>query len=135
MSLGYLYEQGLGVPKNPEQAHNWYRRASGMKDFVPAEEASLNSLERQELDTLRKEVEKLKHDTDALRRQLEGSKQKLDDTRHQFEQRQNAMESDKIALQKKRRQLEKRKSSAVAGSRTELLDLDKKIAKREAELD
>lgn len=135
MSLGYLYERGLGVLKDPEQAHSWYRRASGMKEFVPAEENSLSNLERQELATLRKEVENQRYLTDDLRRQLEESNQKLDRTRQQLEQRQDAMESEKKTLQQERRELEKRKNSAVAGSRLELLSLDKELVKREADLE
>ena len=135
MSLGYLYEKGLGVPKNSDQAHSWYRRASGMKDFVPAEETGLNSLERRELDTLRKDVENYKQDTDALRRQLEESGQKLDRTRQQLEQRQNLMQSETIALQKEQRELAQRQISAGVGSQQELLNLQVKISRREAEIE
>ncbi|WP_205747328.1 caspase family protein [Desulfopila sp. IMCC35006] len=135
MSLGFLYEKGLGVKKDPAQAHSWYRRASGMQDFVPAEDASLTSLERQELATLRKEVLNQKSSTDALKRQLKESNEKLDRTRQQLEQRQKVMESEKKTLLEKRHDLEKRKSSAAGIPQSELLNLDKKLAKREAELE
>jgi uncharacterized caspase-like protein len=135
MSLGFLYEKGLGVQKNQKLAHGWYRKASGMKDFVPAEDASLSSLERQELLTLRQEVEQQRTETRTLRSQLEESRQKLDRTRQQLKQRQKVMESEKILLRKERRELEERKSTAAAGSQIELLNLDKKLSKREAELD
>lgn len=134
MSLGYLYEKGLGVPKNQELAHGWYRKASGLKDFVPTDEGSLNSLERKELLTLREEVEKYRSDSKGLRRQLEKTTQELDRTRRQLEKRQDTLESERIMLQKDRRELEERKTTAVPGSGKELLDLDRKLSKREVEL-
>lgn len=135
MSLGFLYEKGLGVDKNPELAHSWYRKASGIKDFIPAEEASLNSIERQELLTLRKAVEQQKNESVNLRGQLETTKEELDRARQQLEQRQKSMEAEKNSLTRERQKLEERKDAAIAGSQTELQNLDKKLSKREAELD
>src|SRR5215510_13467908 len=34
IDLGSLYEQGKGVPKDPQQALAWYRKASGVQDLA-----------------------------------------------------------------------------------------------------
>lgn len=134
MSLGFLYEKGLGVEKNTELAHSWYRKASGMKDFVPTEEVSLSSIERQELLSLREEVKDQRNNTIILRNQLEETGKKLDRARQQLLQRQKSMESEIKSLQKQRRELEERKATAVSGSQKELQNMDKILSQREAEL-
>jgi TPR repeat protein len=33
--LGYMYENGLGVPKDPQEAVRWYRKAAETADRIP----------------------------------------------------------------------------------------------------
>jgi len=42
INLGNLYEKGLGITKNPEKALEWYRKASGLKQELELNSASLN---------------------------------------------------------------------------------------------
>jgi hypothetical protein len=67
VNLGYLYEKGLGVQKDPETALNWYRQAAGLSTAIAIDPTSITTEERQELQELRREVERRKRESDSLR--------------------------------------------------------------------
>src|SRR5262249_42791625 len=83
INLGNLYEQGLGVPKDPVQALNWYRRAAGLPEisFEPAPgktPAELRAQEKQIAD-LNARLQSKETELDKSEKELARLQQKLKD--------------------------------------------------------
>ena len=74
LSLGRLYEQGLGVEKDLLTALNLYRQANGLQkaetSFVSAMQNAADSGSAEEIDALRKQVDKLEKSNKSLREKL-----------------------------------------------------------------
>jgi hypothetical protein len=86
MNLAYLYEKGLGVEKDPQQALRLLRRATGLGDSITLDENALNFEERQELQKLRDEVNRRSQESKLLGQQLEQNQKNLENIRRKLEQ-------------------------------------------------
>src|SRR5215510_10674143 len=67
INLGSLYEQGKGVPKDPQQALNWYRKASGVQDLALQTNAPVVAPTQQTNPESAAETQKLKDENAALK--------------------------------------------------------------------
>jgi predicted nucleic acid-binding Zn-ribbon protein len=122
INLGYLYEQGLGVPKDLSQALNLYRDASGITndDIVfastvqvqmEAKEAEISGLkqtvqqQREESEALREQVKRLQGQLDNRRAALEQSERELENTRLRLNQARAATGVDISSLDRRRNDL------------------------------
>lgn len=78
MNLAFLYEQGLGVPKDPLKALNLYREASGIKDdslTYVSEVTAVRTEMQSQVDTLTDQLEQQNSQIETLQTQLESSRQ------------------------------------------------------------
>ena len=136
INLGYLYEQGLGVNKDPLAALDWYRSASGLKDAITLDPTGINVGERKELDELREEVERRKHEADSLRKQLAQTQRLLEMTRKELEEEKKNAETERLKLEKDRRDLEGRLHAAeVKRDDAGQQHLREQLRQRQAELE
>lgn len=144
LSLGYLYEMGLGVPKDPVKALNLYRVATGLEENVVLASETIDIAEKEEMKRLRQEVKRLRQETELLKQSLkETSKQKdqrLEEHRRQIqrlESERNALNRAKQELAKLRAQLtaQKLEKPSQTDHTAELEKLKKELASREAELE
>jgi hypothetical protein len=113
INLGFLYEQGRGVPKDPAMALQLYRRAAGLTGTVNLESAPSGSQE--EVDSLRKEL-------DRTRQELEKARRELDQERIKTSAEIERLTQKKIA-------------AAAAGNADESRRLEAQLKDRETELD
>jgi hypothetical protein len=74
INLGYLYEGGLGVPRDLVAAMNWYRKASGLSD---AELEYVSTIEVAKREARQQENVQLKQEVQTLRAELEKNKRTL----------------------------------------------------------
>lgn len=135
LNLGFLFEKGLGVPKDQAKAFNLYRKASGIEESISVGRKDLSTAERQELQDLRREIEQRREEVRSLQRQLEETRDRLDNTRHDFEWRKKNLEAERRGLERARAELEKLKSERISPDRSRLKALETELAKREAALE
>jgi multidrug efflux pump subunit AcrA (membrane-fusion protein) len=136
INLGYLYEKGLGVEKDPMAALNWYRKASGLSEAIAIDPVSINTQASEELNELRREVERRTQESQSLRQQLEQSQQQLEQTRRKLEQRTRETETERQRLEKARQALERqRKEAQAAGNDAELGRLNERLKQGDADLE
>jgi uncharacterized protein YdaT len=141
IDLGSLYEQGKGVPKDGQQALNWYRKASGVQDVAlqtqapvvaptkqtsnPASDAETQKLKnenaalKKKLASQDKQVKKLQQQIQTLQDQLQQKQSKADVERKsvvvadtQISQQQAALEAQRKKLAAEQADLEKKKAQA-----------------------
>src|SRR6185437_12948803 len=113
INLGFLYEQGRGVPKDPATALQLYRRAAGLTGTKNLESPPSGSQE--EVDSLRKE---------------------LDRTRQELEKARRELDQERIKTSAEIERLTKRKIAAnAAGNTDESRRLEAQLKDRETELD
>jgi hypothetical protein len=132
--LGYLYENGLGVPKDLEKALQLYRRATGMTEAIRLEPEPLAAPERRELEELRREVVRQRAEVRSLRRQLEDARRKLKRTRNDVEWRQNEIQAEREGLARARAALARLKAQAAGdepGVGERLAAMENELQKRE----
>src|SRR6476646_2353798 len=113
INLGFLYEQGRGVPKDPAMALQLYRRAAGLTGTVNLESPPSGS--QDEVDSLRKEL-------DRTRQELEKARRELDQERIKTSAEIERLTQKKIA-------------AAAAGNADESRRLEAQLKDRETELD
>jgi len=143
IDLGSLYEQGKGVPKDPQQALNWYRKASGVQDVAlqtqapvvaptqqtttPESEAETKKLKdenaalKKKLAAQGKQVKKLQQQIQTLQDQLQQKQSKADVEREkvvvadtQISQQQADLEAQRKKLAAERADLDKQKAQSAA---------------------
>jgi Caspase domain/Sel1 repeat len=114
INLGFLYEQGLGVPRDQAKALVLYRKAAGFEGSINLEGAPATA-SKQELDALRKELER-------TRQELEKARKALDEERLKSSQ-----EIERLTQQKLK--------AAAAGNADETRRLESQLKEREAELE
>ena len=132
INLGQLYEQGLGVPKDPVQALRWYRKAAGLGD-LPFGLGATSTPSPQEIQQLRVEVGQLRRQLDAKQAELTRAQRDLEALRGSLETRRNDAEAERDGLARLRRQLEAARGQEQASS-GRVRDLEKAVAEREARL-
>lgn len=84
MNLAYLYEQGLGVGKDPLKALNLYRQASGITDdslTYVSEVTQVRTEMQGEIDTLTAQLEEQNAEVGRLRADLDSSQSQLSSQR------------------------------------------------------
>ena len=152
INLGSLYEQGKGVPKDPQQALNWYRKASGVQDLAlqtqapvvaptqqttsPESDAETKKLKeenaalKKKLASQGKQVKKLQQQIQTLQNQLEQKQSKADNERQkvvvadtQISQQQADIEAQRKKLAAEQAELEKKKAAADQSKADELQKL------------
>jgi predicted nucleic acid-binding Zn-ribbon protein len=114
-SLGYLYEKGLGVDRDPVRALNLYRKAFDVPGtlVLDGEEAAAS-----------REAE-----TRALREQLRTLQRELEESRRQLDLLRDRSGTEIDRLEREKRQ------AAAQGSAATARDLELRIREREAELE
>jgi hypothetical protein len=152
INLGSLYEQGKGVPKDGQQALNWYRKASGVKDVAlqtqapvvaptqqttsPESDAETKKLKdenaalKKKLAAQGKQVKKLQQQIQTLQDQLQQKQSKADNEREkvvvadsQISQQQADIEAQRKKLAAEQAELEKKKAAADQSKSDELQKL------------
>ena len=84
MNLAYLYEQGLGVPKDPLKALNLYRAASGITDdslTYVSEVTEVRTQMQRTIDDLTAELETQNDEVGRLKNELETNQSQLSSQR------------------------------------------------------
>jgi hypothetical protein len=114
IALGFLYEQGLGVPRDPATALQLYRKAAGIQGSINLD-GPVSAPPQQELDALRRELERTRQELDAARRALDQ------------ERLRSGQEIERLTKQKI--------EAAAAGRMEESRRLEAQLAEREAELE
>ena len=114
INLGFLYEQGLGVAKDQANALKLYRKAAGLEGSINLDGAPA-AVSREELDSLRKELERTRQELDKARRALDEERLK------------SSQEIERLTKQKLQ--------AAAAGNTEETRRLESLLKEREAELE
>jgi len=152
IDLGSLYEQGKGVAKDPQQALNWYRKASGVQDVAlqtqapvvtqtkqtsnPESDAETQKLKnenaalKKKLASQDKQVKKLNQQIQTLQDQLQQKQSKADVERQsvvvadtQISQQQADLEAQRKKLAAEQADLEKKKAQSDQSKAAELQQL------------
>jgi multidrug efflux pump subunit AcrA (membrane-fusion protein) len=135
INLGYLYEKGMGVERDPTAALNWYRKAAGLGDAIALDPASIDTEARKELEELRREVERRKHESGSLRQQLEQARHQLAQTQQELERRKGKAETDRQQLEMALQELERRKKQVEAArDEAEVRTLEEQLKQRQDDL-
>jgi hypothetical protein len=113
INLGFLYEKGLGVERDPAAALQWYRKAAGLGESIALDSG---------------ETAASREDARQLRRELEDTKRQLDEARRELERVRRGTHSELQQLQDQIRRAQD------AGDRATALGLDAQLREREAEL-
>ena len=125
IDLGSLYEQGKGVPKDPQQALNWYRKASGVTDVAlqsaapavtapPKTTTAAAPVSDAETKALKAQVNSLKKQLNAQAKQidtLQKQKQQLED---QLQQKQTKADTERQQVNVADAQLDQQKADLEA---------------------
>jgi hypothetical protein len=119
INLGFLYEQGLGVPKDQAAALNLYRKAAGIQGSINMDSgtaaAAPAAASKEELDALRKELDRTRQDLERARRELDEQRIK------------SSQEIERLTQQKLK--------ATAAGNTEESRRLETQLKDREAELE
>jgi hypothetical protein len=96
INLGSLYEQGRGVPKDPAQALNWYRQASGIKEVALQTQAATVAPAATTMPAVdpaaAAETEKLKKENEALKKKIAAQSKEVGKLQQQINKLQNQLE-------------------------------------------
>lgn len=145
INLGYLYEHGLGVPKNMDRAVSWYSRASGVNvgDIVQREQ--LSSEERAELAELKEKNRAQLRELQRVRKEMAEAEKKILAGRQDLEQRSTEIKKYQQEVVRRQKELERIKkqlktSMAARDSAEEgelqarFIQLERSLQKKEKEL-
>lgn len=127
--LGYLYEQGLGVPKDPLAGLNLQRQASGLGDEL--DYSSKITANKEEFDRQIAALTEQLASADSGIRDLQSQLDQANDQRQQDDIRLN---QDRIRLREMRAQLEQAKRDDSGQSAARIKQLQEQLAASEAEL-
>ncbi|MGH8500621.1 MAG: hypothetical protein ACRERV_17675, partial [Methylococcales bacterium] len=106
INLGYLYEEGLGVTKDPAMALNLYRAASGIQDellYSSVVEVEMKAKD-DKIGTLQTQVESEKANSAELREQLKRTQDQLNNQRRALQQSQAQLQQTQSQLQQAKQQ-------------------------------
>ena len=130
INLGYLFEQGSGVPKDMTRALNLYREASGLSgdDLIYASTMTAAvSAKETEIAGLREDIAQQKAAAEALRAENDKLKGELG-------QRKRAVESAQAELQKVRSELAAKQAQLGAGT-PDMVALNDKLAREQERIE
>lgn len=131
INLGYLYENGLGVEKNPEKALSLYRKSTGLEREMVLKPLDVVEGERKELESLRREVERQREELETLRNQLSDADRRLKDARSDYEWRMRQVEAERRGLVKARQALLSLKTDDGNADPAQLTKMERELANRE----
>jgi Caspase domain/Sel1 repeat len=125
INLGSLYEQGKGVPKDPKQALNWYRQASGVKEVALQPQAApvtpttpttpaVDPASKAETEKLKKENEALKKKLASQSKQVKKLQQQIDKLQGQLEQKQSKADVEREKVEVADAQIEEQQADLEA---------------------
>ncbi|MFT6408849.1 MAG: hypothetical protein ACJAQ6_002271, partial [Arenicella sp.] len=136
LSLGRLYEQGLGVEKDLLSALNLYRSAKGLEkdelSFVTDMQSAAKSGTPAELDSLRKQVKKLEKSNQELRRKFTESTEKAQGSSDLLQRLERDIASKQRLLDAASRADDLK--PVVANLNTQIGDLQRRLANRNNQL-
>ena len=140
MNLGMLYEQGRGVPQDPQEALRWYRKGSGLSDLIVDQEAvaAARAESAAEISDLRREIQNLRGELDAAR-------SRLGNLRSQLNQKSSKAASARDEIQRLNQLVKSKKAQGgsnasidtqaeISKLRYELKQAEQKLNAREASL-
>ena len=142
LNLGYLLEQGLGVPKDPLKALTLYREATGLPETILAddEQSDIVIKQRRELEKLRKEAEIRNAEIEMLQRQLNDVQSELQRMRQEYDRRKGEIEKEheelaliKAKIERSKSPLEQTDSSKLTSLEMDLSRKERLIAKKDGE--
>jgi len=144
IDLGSLYEQGKGVPKDPQQALNWYRKASGVQDVALQTQAPVVAPKQQtttpesnaETEKLKKENEALKKKLASQGKQVKKLQQQIQTLQDQLQQKQSKADVERQNVVVADTQISQQQADLEAQRKklaAEQADLDKKKAQAAAD--
>ncbi|MBM2805248.1 MAG: putative cysteine peptidase, partial [Deltaproteobacteria bacterium] len=131
INLGVLYEQGLGVPKDPKQALGWYRRAAGLKELsfdIVAENQSAV------VQQLQKEVASLQTQLKDKQDELTRTQRELENQRRNLDQRRGDADTERRDIARQRQELDALRKKQQSANDELLRELQRSIGEREARL-
>ena len=105
INLGYLYERGLGVPRDNLKALNLYRAASGFEEALAVDQSDLIAAQAEELSVLRASVAEREAEIEALRQRLEEIEDERNAIENQYQRQQSAIERQRRDLASTRAEL------------------------------
>src|SRR5262249_55048374 len=135
IDLGSLYEQGKGVPKDPQLALNWYRKASGVSDVAlqsaapavaappkttgtttPASDAETKQLNSQakQIDTLQKQKQQLEDQLQQKQSKADVEHKQVDVADAQLTQQKAALDAQKQKLAADQAAFDQQKAQAAS---------------------
>lgn len=126
INLGQLYELGRGVERDPTQALNWYRRASGLDATYVATGDVAGELTR-----LRQQVSERDTELDGVRRELREVQRQLERERDRRASTQATRQKEREELEATRRQLRQERKALAETRRQILPDAPELAAERE----
>ncbi|MCK5353600.1 MAG: caspase family protein, partial [Methyloprofundus sp.] len=127
LNLGFLYEKGLGVPKDLPQAMRWYEKASGLEKIDIPYAATFNSSIEQ--NSLRNEVKILKVALKNSRIETEQANKQLDLAQQQLFQQEISLEKSQRTLNGYKNQLTQ---AQLNNNTQEIARLNATISQKEA---
>ena len=142
LNLGYLFEQGLGVSKDPLKALNFYREATGLPETILAEDEQsvIVREQRRELEKLRIEAELRNAEIEMLHRQLNDVQSELQRMRQEYDRRKGEIEKEheklaliKAKIERSKSPLEQTDSSKLKSLEMDLRRKERLIAKKDEE--
>lgn len=99
VNLGYLYENGFGVEKNPDKALFWYTKSAGTRPEEIIQQYQLSASEREELSELRQrnshqreQLEALKNDKIRIEKSLRLAKTQLEQNTYSIAEQQRLLD-------------------------------------------
>jgi len=133
LNLAFLYEQGLGVSKEPLKSLNLYREATGLPETFLAEPEQSDLLIKQhrELEKLRKEAKLQKAEIETLNKQLEDVQSELQRMRREYDRRKSEIEKEHEKVVSLKSKLESSKSPLVQTDSSKLKSLEMDLKRKE----
>ena len=127
--LGYLYEQGLGVPKDALAGLNLQRQASGLGDEL--DYSSKITANKEEFD---RQIATLTDQLASANSGVQDLRSQLDQANDQLQQSDTRLNQDRIRLRDMRAQLEQARRDDSGQSAARIKQLQEQLAASEAEL-
>ena len=124
INLGYMYEAGLGVPKDVAHALNLYREASGVSN----DELIFASTVQVELQAKETQITELKQTVESQQEQIKQLQSELDSKKHALESSQSELNDTQARLEKVRASVGTEVAKKVEQSRAQMQDSADKLA-------
>jgi hypothetical protein len=131
INLGYLYEQGLGVPRDALKALNLYREASGFEDALAVDQSDLIAAQQEELSALKQSAAEREAEIEDLRRRLQEVEGQREGLEKQYQRQQGAIERQQRSLASTRAELARQLAVHTSVDPGRIQRLESALAKKE----